>query len=429
MDKIPVEIFEDICNVVDDRVALKALRLVNKKFANIAARYLFKSLIVFQHINSWRKIESIAHCPRLAQMVKSLELVTMIVGGKTLAFDEWKQRRQGHRVRGHLRLGNRGAAVAELVEPLNDKLAVVLMLRQQYQTWPWVDRGQEAIERIAASFESHRLLSSLPLPALSEIETAWPPDLSISEPHHGRLESESDFGLGIVHLFGPTNKRCNAHLSFALRALHDSGWKITTLELHQYREILRDQMYPVPILMSLKHLKLHFRHPFDVEGKQARAISDGQERPEWTLAPYLAYAENLEDLVLTQARFTDRRNDECVWSFDIVPILLAASWPKLRSVWFGEDFTGSSYLPQFMMMHGNSLRSIHLDRPVSREIVWQLLASRIRTQCANPNCAISSSDNTIFRGKSAWVEESDLSNSEYDWLGPKQHRAGWWAGW
>ena len=320
MDKIPVEIFADICNVIDDRSALKALRLVNKQFANIAARYLFKTLIVFRRMSSWRKIESIAHCPRLARLVKKLELVTMTVGRNTRTLDEWKQRSQGHRVRGHLRLGNRGAAVAELVKPLNNKLAVVLELQQRHQTWLWWYCGQEAIEKIAASFGSHRLLSSLPLPALSEIETVWPPVLSKLGPHHGRQEREGDFRLGIVHLFGPTNKCCNAHLSFALRALHDSGWKITTLELHQYREILRDQMYPVPILMSLKHLKLHFRHPFDVERKQARAISHGQERPEWTLAPYLANAENLEDLVLTQARFTDRRNDECVWSFDIVLI-------------------------------------------------------------------------------------------------------------
>ena len=429
MDKIPVEILEDICNVIDGRMALKALRLVNKRFANIAARYLFKSLIVFQRMNSWHNIELIAQCPRLAHLVKKLELVTMTVGGHAMSFDEWKERSRGHRVRSDFRLGNRGAAVAALVEPLDDKLAVALWLQQRYRTWLWGDRGQEAIERIAASFESHRLLSSLPLPALSEIETAWPPDLSISGLRHGRRERQGDSRLGIVDLFGPTNKRCNAHLSFALRALHDSGWKITTLELHQYREILRDQMYPVPILMSLKHLKLHFRHPFDVEDKQARAITHGLERPELTLAPYLENAENLEDLILTQAPFTKRREDEWVWSFDIVPVLLTASWPKLRSVWFDWVFTTSTYLPQFMMMHGNSLRSIHLNRPVSREIVWQLLASRIRTQYANPNCVISSSDNTIFRSNLAWVEESDLSNSEYDWLGPKQHRAGWWAGW
>lgn len=157
-------------------------------------------------------------------------------------------------------------------------------------------------------------------------------------------------------------------------------------------------------------------------------MSDGEERFEWTLAPHLANAENLENLILTQDRFTDRREDECVWSFDIVPILSTASWPKLRSIWFGRVFTMSPYLPRFVMIHGNSLRSIHLDRPVSREIVWQLLASKFRTQCANPDCAISSTDDTIFHSKSADVKESDLLNSEYDWPGPEEHRAGWWTG-
>ena len=439
MDKIPVEILEAICNVVDDRVALKALRLVNKKFANIVARYLFKTLIVYQHLSSWRKIGLIAHCPQLAHLVKKLELVTSvgrdrivrdrIVRDRIGTFDEWKWESQGHRVRGHLRLGDRGAAVAELVEPLNDKLAVVLRLQQRYQTWLWWDKGQKIIEGIAAYFGKHGSPLSLPLPALSEMETVWPPDLPISNPHPGRREREGNLRLGIVDLFGPANKRCNAHLSFALLVLHDSGLKITTLELHQYREVLLDQMYPVPILISLKHLKLHFRHPFTVEHKQAMAMSGRRERPELALAPYLANAENLENLILTQDRFTDRREDECVWSFDIVQILSTATWPNLRSVWFGKDFTESTYMLQFMMVHGKSLRSIHLDRPVSREIVWQLLASRIRTQCANPNCVISCTDDTIFHSKSAHVKESDLSNSEYDWPGPKQHRAGRWAGW
>ncbi len=424
MDKIPVEIFEDICNVVDDRVALKALRLVNKKFANIAARYLFKTLIVFQHMSSWRKIDLIARCPRLAHLVKKLEIVTMTVGGNTGTFDEWKQRSQGHRVEGHLRLGDRGAAVAELVEPLNDKLAVVLRLQQRYQTWLWWDNGQQAIEDIAARFGRHGLPVPLPLPALSEIETAWPPDLSASGPHPGRREREGNLRLGIVDLFGPANKRCNAHLSFALQILHDRGLEITTLELHQYRDILLDQIHPVPILISLKHLKLHFRHPFTVEHKQAMAMFGGQERFKLSLAPYLANAENLENLIVTQDRFTDRREDGCIFSFDIVPILSIASWPKLRSVWFGKDFTRSYYMLHFMMIHGKSLRSIHLDRPVGREIIWQLLASDIRTQCANPDCVISSSDNTIFRSNSACVKESDLSDNEYDWFESIQDHVG-----
>lgn len=404
MDKIPVEVFEDICNVVNDRVALKALRLVNKQFANIAACYLFKTLIVFQHWSSWRKIELIAHCPRLAQLVKKLELVTITVGDDIATFDEWKERGQGHRVEGHLRLGDRGAAVAELVEPLNDKLAVVLRLQQRYQTWRWWDYGQKDIERFAAFSGSYRSLLSLPLPALSEIETAWPPDLCVSGPHPGRQQREGNIRLGIVDLFGLANKRCNAHLSFALLVLHAQGLKITTLELHQYREILRNQMYPVPILICLKHLKLHFRLPPTVERHQAMAMSDGQGRLEWILAPYLANAENLENLVLTQGRFTDRHEDECVESYDIIPILSRASWPKLRSVWLGEVFTRSTYLLEFLMTYGNSLRSIHLDRPGDLKYVWQDLASRIRTRCTNPNCVISCSDGTIPHSKPACLK-------------------------
>ena len=337
MDKIPVEVFEGICNAVNDKRTLKALRLVNKHFGNIAERYLFRTLIVFQRISSWDKVKSIAESRRLNHLVKKLEVVPMIVESNT---------------------------------PLRSP------------TFPWLPRTA----------------LSLHLPKFSDLETAWPPELY-------RGEREGNSSLGIVDLFGPSNQLCNAHLSFALRALRFGGLKITTLELHQYREILLDQIWATPTLIHLKHLKLHFRHPFDVEKMQARAMSDENEELAWTLAPNLARAENLESLTLTQDRCIDKRDNECVWSYDIVPILSAAPWPKLRSVRFGEDFARSTHMLQFMMMHGKSLRTIHLDHPFGPEIPWQRLASDLRTQYANHECVVSGRDDTIFHSKSACIEE------------------------
>lgn len=268
MDKIPVEIIEVICNAVDNKVTLKAMRLVNKNFAYIAARYLFETLLVYQTTSNWRMIELIAKCPRLAPLVKRLKLVTMTTSGdddETL--DEWRQRTQGHRLEGHLRKEDRGAAVAELVEPLNDKLAVVLGLQRRYQSWLWWDESPEAIERIVASYWMPRTTLSLPLPALSEIETAWVGDLWKSNPDFGRRGRQGILRFRSGEFFGRQDHIRNAHLSFALLVLNDSELKITTLELHQCREILLDQIYSVPILISLKKLKLHFRHPFDEEHK------------------------------------------------------------------------------------------------------------------------------------------------------------------
>ena len=226
MDKIPVEVFEGICNAADDKRTLKALRLVNKTFANIAERYLFRTLIVFQRIDSWDKVKLIADDRRLCRLVKKLEVVPMIVESN---------------------------------------------IRLRSPTFPWLPRTGV----------------SLYLPKFSELATAWPPELY-------RREREGNSSLGIVDLFGPSNEFCNAHLSFALRALRFGGLKMTTLELHQYREILLDQIWATPSLIHLKHLKLHFHHPFDVEQIQARAMSDGNEEFAWTLAPNLARAENLE---------------------------------------------------------------------------------------------------------------------------------------
>ena len=422
MEKIPLEVFELICNVFDDRVALKALRLVNKKFADIAARYLFKSLVVFQHLSSWHKVKLVAQCPRLAHLVQKLEIVNLDIRRETLTFDQWKQKTQGHRVEGRLKLGNRRAAVAEIVEPLDDKLGVVLRLQQRYQTRLWWDEGQEAIFRIADRFESHGSPISLRLPALSEIETVWPPDLWIPAPDPARRRSEySQFGLD--DLFEPSNQRENAHLTFALLYLQESDLKITTLELHQYREILWNLVYRVPILVYLKHLKLRFRHNFTVQWYECTAIVDGLYGSELVLAPYLANAGNLETLILSQELSCGTDMGDCIWS-DLIPILSTAVWPKLRSIWVGGLFAMDAHLVKFLMRHGNSLRFIHLDRPVMQKYYWQYLAYNIRTQHANTSCVITSSDHTIFRSKSECITESDQSNYD-DWRESTQDIESW----
>ena len=365
MEKIPVEVLEDICNVFDDRVTLKALRLVNKKFADIAASSLFKTLVVFQHSSSWRRVELIAHRPWLAHLVKKLEVVPLVDGNSAGLFIEWKQKSRSHRVQCHLKLGNRGTAVAELVEPFDDKLAAVLRLQKRYQTWLLWVKGQEAIEGTATHFKNQGLPSPLPFPTLSELEIAWPSDLWMTRLHRGRRERSGNFRPGDI--LSPANQRCNAQLTFTLLVLHDSELKITRLELHQYRDVLIDQIHPVQVLIYLKHLKLHFRHRY-LAVFDANALANGEETEPYQmkLAPFLANAEILESLVLSLNHFVDRYNDrhgpddECRW-LDIVPIFSTASWPKLRSVWLHGVFTRSPHLMQFLMTYGKSLHSIHLD--------------------------------------------------------------------
>ena len=427
MEKLPVEVLEGICNVFDDRVTLKALRLVNKKFADIAASSLFKTLVVFQHSSSWRRVGLIAHRPWLARWVKKLEIVPLVDGNNAGTFIEWKQKSRSHRVQCHLKLGNRGAAVAELVESLDDKLAVVLRLQQRWETWQWWDSGHRNIERLAQRFPSHQAPFSLPLPALSEIETAWPFDVSMTGPHLGRPERAANFRPGFRDVRGAANKRSNAHLSFALLNLHNSGLKITTLELHQYREILEDQVYPVPVLGYLKHLKLRFRHHFTVKWHTAKPwAQDGLfDCHDYVLAPYLANAGNLETLILSQQISNGTDMGDFIFLLDdIIPMLsTTGSWPKLRSIWVDALFTDNLYLVHFLMKHGKTLRSIHLNRPVEDEYYWRLLASSIRAQYANTECIISSSDDKIFRSNSDCDIDQDMSEMRYDWVVPEKNLA------
>ena len=310
-------------------------------------------------------------------------------------------------------------------------LAVVLRNQRRWETWHWWDLGHKNIERLAQRFPSHQAPFSLPLPALGEIKTGWPFDVSTTGPRPGRPERAANFRHGFRDVLGAANKRCNAHLSFALLYLHNSGLRITTLELHQYREIVKNQMYPVPVLGYLKHSKLRFRHQFTVEWHTATPMAqDGLPNCyNFVLAPYLANAENLETLILSQQISNGTDLGDCILSALIKMLSTTGSWPKLRSIWVGALFTEDVYLVHFLMKHGRTLRSIHLNRPVEDERYWRLLASSIRVQYANTECVISSSDDKIFRSKSDCVIDSDMSEIRYDWVEPEENLAGLDASW
>ena len=214
----------------------------------------------------------------------------------------------------------------------------------------------------------------LPLPSLKSIEMAGPSESWTPGPKVKRSGRETGYTSYCVGC-GKGNRHWNAHLS----VLHHNEIIITTLELHRTREILVDQMFPVPELPHLKKLALNFRYQCGEYCQYNLQEWEDVDTPEWKLAPYLANTASLETLILSQdlgfkSRFNsddpgDDPDSACTW-IDVVGILASAPWPKLRTICFKIFLTRSSLLLHFLQLHSHSLQSTRFDLPVSHMEVW-----------------------------------------------------------
>ncbi|KAL2040595.1 hypothetical protein N7G274_006574 [Stereocaulon virgatum] len=160
------------------------------------------------------------------------------------------------------------------------------------------------------------------------------PDFWMPGPEIKRKEQE--IGLeGGRHLNGGINLSWNRHLSFVPRALHHNKIQITTLDLHEYRQMLVIQIFPVPVMRQLKTLILSFRYECE-ESIQFTNMDESKE-PKWRVAPYLAGAENSTTLAMARDfkpfrpsfAYMHGQEKDCAW-IGLFPILTDAHWPKLR---------------------------------------------------------------------------------------------------
>jgi hypothetical protein len=414
MDNLPSELLHEVVDFfVDDPQSLKALRLVDRRFADIAVKYLYRRLVIFQHPDSWDKLELIAASPQLAPLVQNVDVTALTPASGFGRIDFWKE--SSKEIRMKERLGNRAGQVAILMDSLNDpELDVVLGTLQRFQRYRRWCNGEEAIEEIMDISEGQTPLMVLPLPNLRAVHVAGPTEDWMPGPKIKRRERET--GLQASHrLMRHNNQAWNCHLSFALRDLHLNKIQITTLELHEYRQILVDQMYPVPVMSQLKTLILGFRYQF-AESFQF-THPDESKKPKWRLAPFLAGAENLTTLAMAQDFKTFRPNSvgmqemECAW-IDMFPILADAQWPKLRQLNLYNVLLRSTSLLAFLDQHSDSLESVRIKEPITREQPWRALTCTIFERFSMAGHTYSCSEECF------WPREDDEDNEDrWPWFG------------
>lgn len=374
MNSLPPELLGNICdNFKDKKATLKAVRLVNRRLADVAAPLLFQTLLVYQTPKSWKNLNSIATCEWLAPYVVKLEVAVLEYLPHYLDFEDWKQFTWDSRLYQYTQQKNRAGMVSLLVEkqethlrrhPSNlDECMSFSAWKQCPEVCSWNEKRGQGIAGDMVSELGEKLETSLP-----EMDSAlglvyryqkyryWHDGendlltlLSHSKGSHldpipfPNLRTMSVLGSyelwkGAIWPLAQTNRKFresadpmfltrvvprNVHLSLTLQTLGTSGVKITRLELHRYREILADPNFHVPPLKHLQELVLGF--PFG-----ENYVHSFRECEQWELVPWLRGADDLRTLILlSQDPEGHAAGIGTYWFFDLVALFHGTEWPKL----------------------------------------------------------------------------------------------------
>lgn len=465
MNSLPSELLRDICdNFKDKKATLKAVRLVNRVLANVAAPLLFQTLLVYQTPESWKNLSSIARREWLAPYVVKLELASLNYLPHCLDFMDWKSLTFVHRYVEYEEQNNRAAMVSLLVENSQTKRTRQLPnpgYRMKYTDWkqcPEVRRCNEqsdqcVVEDIASD------LSERSEPPLAAMDSAlglayryqryryWHDgenELSdlLSHPQASHLDSRSFPNLRMMSVLGaydlwkdtnwPSARRNrkaretkdwmhvggfvkgmqrNVLLNLTLQMLDNSAMKITRLELHKYSELLASSKFSIPPLKHLQELILEF--PYH------RNYQEGfTECDPWELTSWLRGADDLHTLIVLSQDPEEHSTVWYAWSgfFDIISFFHGVEWPKLRSIHFTETFIRPESLLQFLLEHRQSLESIRIERPIFPQKAWQSWESELfSVTFRSPDCRIDmTAEDYCFQSR--YATKDWFKDLGWDWI-------------
>ncbi|CAF9905697.1 hypothetical protein IMSHALPRED_003934 [Imshaugia aleurites] len=478
MNTLPLELLRDICdNFKGKKSTLKAVRLVNKTLADVAAPLLFQTLLVYQTPKSWEKLSSIANCEWLAPCVTKLEVAALDYLPHYLDFVDWKQYTWRSRWNDCCDQRNRAGMVSVLAEKLENQLPRQIIKPNPYtrfQTWQqypgvrgrhnqryhgdaasMIPKAREQVETLLPGLDSalglvyrygryrywhdgeneisdivsrpngpHPPLSLIPFPGLRTVEVlgahelwkdmAWP----LARANRKARETA-------VHVIARPNMgrmQRNVQLSLTVQLLDASEVKITRLKLHRYRDILADRRLSVPPIKHLQELMLDF--PFSANYDE---LSESHEGEQFQLSSWLRNAEHLSTLIIVSQ---DPKAHKSHQFLDLIALFHETEWPKLRSIHFKETFVRPQSLLRFLSEHSQSLESIRIEKPIMSNNAWQSLAAEFQAlKFSSPDCVVDigaadpDSDKYRYEGRGigddrSWIHP-DIWNlaPDYSWQG------------
>ena len=91
LESLPNEILDDVSQVLAETSmeSVRSLRLVSRRFAEIAIKHIFGTLVLRQHPQEWENLNKIAQVPALAAVVKTIKVVQVPRPMKKQSSEGW----------------------------------------------------------------------------------------------------------------------------------------------------------------------------------------------------------------------------------------------------------------------------------------------------------------------------------------------------
>ena len=260
MAGFPPEVLAEICqHLKNDKDTLKALRLVNQFLGVEAAKYLYKTLLVYQSPRSWKKLHFVSQCQHLTHYTEELEVATLEYLPVYANFEAWISATPESRLEDleDLRSSDSLAGAA----PASSEADIY----RSYCDW---QKGEQIILNAMTASRDGALLYLNPFigvvtfPKLRTVKSLGAHELWPLTPQS--LTNRRERETAVLESMEPDTKTCkrmSAHFCFALEVFRLSnplGSSVVTLEFHRYREILAEQTFNIPALRTLRRLTLSF---------------------------------------------------------------------------------------------------------------------------------------------------------------------------
>ena len=297
MAVLPPEVLAEICqHFENDKDVLRKLRLINQFLTVEAAKYLYKTLLVYPTPCSWKKLHFVSQCQRLTNYTEELEVATLEYLPVYADFEAWKLATSETRRSVQRSPSNLAGAATVMSEA--DRY-------ESYCNWQGGERdilhAMESGGNVIQWLSQH--IGPISFPNLHTVKSLGAHELWPWTPEGPTNRRERE--TSVFESLEPNTKACkrmSAHLCFALdvcRLSRPLGVNIVSLELHRYREILVEQTFNIPALRALRELTLSFPSGPEegIYSKMWGPVRTNNHCPRIHHVPFTAYSDPQDDFV------------------------------------------------------------------------------------------------------------------------------------
>ena len=385
------------------------MRLVSKRFQDIAAQWIFKVIMLRPHPDYWKSLSELSDRPHLAKYMACLEVVT----AEYLDFLEkvhqigctLEYRNCDGLVKARSDIGSTLAKVSEQTMSSSGVDVYKSRLKRRYEYW---EDGATKIKQTVKALrdpliDSSKLFDFGKLARLRSIIAIQNRDLVMIDTGDGiysqcRCENAE---LGLRRKIGDRyrvwRKVQTANLELAVQAMMRSGNSLSSLSLHESTAMINYAPTEAQ-LWNLRTLIL---------GLPYKDFTDVHFKCQGVVKGWLTDLPNLHTIKITQSsNVTDMVN--------IVYALRSQRYPNLKMLHLKRVVTTAAHLREFLAFHLVRLESLIIDTAVIFTPDWLVLKHEITT-CSSDRCNIVLTDSFKPKPKVSPHRESKSRSLQKWW--------------